>query len=236
MIRGELLKVLSTRTLLGYAAAAIAMAALVVVTTAVASGELDSIAEKREALSGMPILVALFGFVGVAGEFRHRTAAPAALAAGNARARLLLVRTGVYAAAGLVLATAMTAVSLGLGLPLLAGHPGPDLGAGDVVAVASANLTAGLLFAIMGVAAGALVRNQVAGVVALLLLNFVLNPLLSGADEAAGNLTPFGAAQVLAGMTHDTTLSTAAAALVLAAWTAPLLALAIALDRRRDLA
>jgi ABC-2 type transport system permease protein len=130
----------------------------------------------------------------------------------------------------------MTAVSLALGLPLLADQPGPDLAAGDVTAVTSANLAAGLLFVIMGVALGTLMRNQVAGVVVLLMLNFFLNPLVSMADEAAGNLTPFGAAQVLTGMTHDTTLSSGAAALVLAAWTAPLLAVAIASDRRRDLA
>ncbi|MDW5595433.1 hypothetical protein VSS74_13875 [Conexibacter stalactiti] len=207
-----------------------------VVAVAVASGELDSISEKREALTGLPFLLALFGVVGVAGEFRHRTAAPAALAAGNERVRLLLARAGVYAATGLGITAAMTAASLALGLPLLADHPGPDLGVGDVAAVASANLGAGLLFVIMGVALGALVRNQVAGVVALLMLNFVLNPLLSKADEAVGNLTPFGAAQVLTGMTHDTTLSIGAAALVLAAWTAPLLVVAIASDRRRDLA
>ncbi len=236
MIRGELLKVLTTRTLLGYAAAAVVMAALGVVVVAVASGELDEIGEKREALSGFPILFALFGVVGTAGEFRHRTAAPAALAARHQRARLLLVRTGVYAATGLVLAAVATGVSLALGLPLLAGHPGPDLGTGDVVAVAAANLAAGLLFVLIGVAIGALVRNQVAGVVVLLMLNFVLTPLLSKADEAAANLTPFGAAQVLVGMIHNTTLSTGAAALVLAAWTVPLLGLAIASDRRRDLA
>lgn len=236
MIRGELLKVLTTRTLLGYTAAGVVLAVLNVVAVAVASGELDSISEKREALTGLPFLLALFGVVGAAGEFRHRTAAPAALAAGNERVRLLLARTGVYAATGLAVAATMTAASLALGLPLLADHPGPDLGVGDVVAVTSANLGAGLLFVIMGVALGALVRNQVAGVVALLMLNFVLTPLLSKADEAAGNLTPFGAAQVLTGMTHDTTLSTGAAALVLAAWTAPLLAVAIASDRRRDLA
>jgi hypothetical protein len=108
MIRGELLKVLTTRTLLGYTAAGVVLAALNVVVVAVASGELDSIGEKREALSGLPILLAVFGIVGAAVEFRHRTAAPAALAAHNERATLLLARTGVYAATGLALAAAMT--------------------------------------------------------------------------------------------------------------------------------
>ncbi len=130
----------------------------------------------------------------------------------------------------------MTGISLAVGLPLLASHSGPALGLGDVAPVAAGDLVAAVLFAIMGVALGALVRNQAAGVVALLLLNFVMNPLVSMADESAGNLTPFGAAAVLARMTHDTTLSAGAAGLVLAAWTLPLVAVAIAAERRRDLA
>jgi hypothetical protein len=236
MIRGELLKVLTTRTLLGYTAGTALFAVLNVVVVAAASGRLDSIPEKREALAGMPILLALFGLVGAAGEFRHRTAAPAALAARDRRAGLLLARTGVYAAAGLAIAALAGAVSVALGIPLLAGQPGPALGAGDIASVTLANLSAALLFVIMGVALGALVRNQVAGVIVLLMLDLVLNPLLSMSDEALGNLTPFGAGQVLAGMTHDTTITAGAAALVLAAWTAPLLAAAVASERRRDLA
>jgi ABC-2 type transport system permease protein len=86
------------------------------------------------------------------------------------------------------------------------------------------------------VAAGALIRNQVLGVVTLLVVNFAVLPLLSGASESLGNLTPFGASSVLSGMTHDTTLTTAAAGLVLAAWTAGVAAAALAGERRRDLA
>ena len=45
---------------------------------AVASGTLNDVPEKEEALSGLPILLLLWGLVGAAGEYRHRTAAPAA--------------------------------------------------------------------------------------------------------------------------------------------------------------
>ena len=51
----------------------------------------------------------------------------------------------------------------------------------------------------MGVAAGALVRNQVVGVVGALILAFVVTPLLNIVNETAVAYTPFGAAVVLAG-------------------------------------
>jgi hypothetical protein len=88
----------------------------------------------------------------------------------------------------------------------------------------------------MGVAAGALVRSQVAGVVGALLLMFLGMPLLAIADETAAELTPFGAAVGLAGDPTLETLSRGEAGLVLAAWTLPLLLAAIVVERRRDLA
>jgi hypothetical protein len=89
----------------------------------------------------------------------------------------------------------------------------------------------------MGVAAGALVRSQVAGVVGALILMFVATPLLNIVDETAAEVSPFGAAVVLAGNDPNAeTLSWGGAALVLAAWTLPLLLAAIIVERRRDLA
>jgi hypothetical protein len=236
LLHGELRKLLTTRTLAAYAVAGVLMTLLNVVVVTLASGDLDAVGEKQEALASLPVLLLLLGLVGAAGEYRHRTAAPSVLAAHADRGRLLLARTLAYALAGLAVGALTAGVSLAVGLPLLASHPGPDLGFGDVAPVAAGDLAAAVLFAIMGVASGALVRNQAAGVIAVLLLNFVMNPLVSMADEAAGNFTPFGAAAVLSRMTHDTTLSTGAAGLVLAAWTLPLVAIAVAAERRRDLA
>ena len=103
--------------------------------------------------------------------------------------------------------------------------------------MAAGSIVGAGLCAIMGVAAGALVRNQVAGVVGALILMFVGMPLLNIADETAAELTPFGAAVVLAGdPTVGDTLSWGEAGLVLAAWTVPLLLAAIVVERRRDLA
>ncbi len=234
LMRGELIKVVSTRTVFGYAAlgAALAIANVLIMTL---SKDLVTVADKQEAIAGLPMLLLLFGLVGAAGEYRHRTAAPAALAAGSRR-RLLLARSGAYAVAGLVLGVLSTAVSLALGLPLLSGEGGPKLGAGEVDAVAAGSILGAALCAIMGVAAGALVRNQVAGVVGALILMFVATPLVVISSDMAGEMSPFGAAVVLAGDPNAETLTWAGAALVLSAWTVPLLIAAIVVERRRDLA
>jgi ABC-2 type transport system permease protein len=236
LLRGELIKAVTTRTLFGYAALGVALAiANVLILTL--SKDLLTAAEKQEAVAGLPMLLILFGLVGAAGEYRHRTAAPAALVVGGHRGRLLLARAGAYAVTGLVLGTLTAAVTLALGLPLLSGEPGPGLGSGKIAAVVTGSVVGAGLCAIMGVAAGTLVRSQVAGVVGALLLMFVAMPLLNVADDTAAELSPFGAAVVLAGdPAVGGTLSWGTAGLVLAAWTVPLLLVAIVVERRRDLA
>ena len=236
LIRGELIKTVSTRTLLGYAVTGVALAIANVVIVTQFSGELVTVSDKQEAIAGVPVIVLLFGLVGTTGEYRHRTAAPAALVAGRDRALLLLARASAYALTGLAVGALMVAATLVLGLPLLAAHGGPGLGAPDVALVVGGSLIAAALSAIMGVAAGALVRNQVAGVVGALILAFVVSPLIAVVDEAAVEFTPFGAAFALAGDPQAGTLSWGADALLLVAWTVPLMIAASIAERRRDLA
>jgi hypothetical protein len=235
LLRGELIKAATTRTLFGYAALGVAVAiANVLILTL--SGDLDTVADKQEAIAGLPMFLLLFGLVGAAGEYRHRTAAPAALAVGGHRGRLLVARASAYGVAGLVLGALATAVSLALGLPLLRGEPGPGVGSGTIAAVATGSVVGAALCAMMGVAAGVLVRSQVFGVVGALILMFVAMPLLNIVNETAAELTPFGAAVGLAGDPSIDALSWGGAGLVLAAWTVSLLLAAIVVERRRDLA
>jgi len=236
LLRGELVKTLSTRTLLAFLIGGVGFSLLNAVLVAVASGTLRGASQKAEALSTLPILLMVWGLVGAAGEHRHRTAAPAALVARRGRATLLLARLAAYGVTGLGLGTVMTGASLALGLPLLRDQPGPDLDLAQIGTVVAANLAACVLSAIMGAAIGALIRNQIVGVVVLLVLNFAVIPLVAGAQEGLANLTPFGASSILSGMTHDTTLSIAAAGAVLAAWTVIVAGGALTSERRRDLA
>lgn len=191
--------------------------------------------DKKEALGGLPLLVLLLAIVGAAGEYRHRTAAPAALVAGRDAGRLLVARAGAYAVAGAAVAALATVITLAVGLPLLADRPGPVVSAGDVALIAGGSLVAAALLAVFGVALGALVRNQVVAVTGTLIVIFVVLPLVQALSGTILDLTPFGAAQGVAGA-GLTTLSTGAAAVVLVSWTLVALVAAVVGERRRDIA
>jgi ABC-2 type transport system permease protein len=236
LIRGELIKATTTRTIFAYGAMAVVLAvgqALALILPA--WGDPMSLAEKTHAIAGLPLLVLLLGLVGGAGEYRHRTAAPAALVAGRDRGAVLLARAGAYAAAAVVVAALTTAATLAVGLPLLAHRPGPDVGAGDVALVAGGTLVAAALSAAFGVALGALVRNQVVAVTGTLVVIFVVLPLVGVISPTALDVTPFGAAQGVAGAGLET-LSIGAAGAVLVGWTVAALSAALVTERRRDIA
>ena len=236
LIRGELIKAITTRTIFAYAAMAVVLAVGQVLASLLPGwGDLMSQDDKKEALGGLPLLVLLLAIVGAAGEYRHRTAAPAALVAGRDAGRLLVARAGAYAVAGAAVAALATVITLAVGLPLLADRPGPAVSAGDVALIAGGSLVAAALSAIFGVALGAFVRNQVAAVTGTLIVIFVVLPLVQALSGTILDVTPFGAAQGVAGA-GLTTLSTGAAAVVLVGWTLVALVAAVVGERRRDIA
>src|SRR4029079_17613267 len=140
-------------------------------------------------------------------------------------------RAGAYAAAAAAVAALATMVTLAVGLPLLAHRPGPELGAVDVVRVAGGTLVAAALSAALGVALGALVRNQVGAVTGTLVVIFVVLPLVQVINPTVLDVTPFGAAQGVAGAGLET-LSIRAAGVVLVGWTVAALIAAIATQMR----
>jgi ABC-2 type transport system permease protein len=236
LIRGEIIKATTTRTILAYAAMALVLAvAQVLVTILAASSDLTALADKKAAIAGLPLLLLLLGIVGAAGEYRHRTVAPAVLVTGRDGGVMLLARAGAYAVMGVAVAALATVITLAVGLPLLAGESGTSLGAGDVALVAGGSLLAAALSASFGVALGALVRNQVVAVTGTLVGIFVVLPLVQALSGTVLDLTPFGAAQGVAGATLAT-LSWGEAGLVLVGWTLVALIAAIVVERRRDIA
>lgn len=236
MLRGELGKTLSTRTLWMFLLGGAGFSVLNAVIIGAASGTLHRVSENQEALSCLPVLLLVWGLVGAAGEYRNRTAAPAALVARHGRGSLLAARLTAYAVTGLALGVVVSAVSVAVALPLLARMPGQQLTAGQVGAVVTGNLAACGLCAVLGAAVGALIRQQVVGVVVALVANFAVVPLVAGAKEGLVNLTPFGASSVLTAGTHDTTIIPLVAGVVLVGWTAVVAAVAVVVEARRDLA
>jgi ABC-2 type transport system permease protein len=235
LVRGELIKTASTRTVLAYVAIGALLTIVNVLVVIEGADDTSSVAAKQDAIAGVPFVLFLLGLVGAAGEYRHRTAGPAALPAGRDRGALLLARAGAYAVTAVAVAALMAVVSLGFGLPMLEGEPGPALGFGDIAPVVGGTFAAAALAGIMGVAVGALVRNQVAAVVGALIVGFLVTPLIDAIDDTAMLYTPVGSMEVLAGDSAFA-LSRAGGALVLAAWTIVPLIAAIVAERRRDMA
>jgi ABC-2 type transport system permease protein len=178
----------------------------------------------------IPLL--LFGIVGATGEFRHRTLAPAVLISPH-RARLTLARLVAYAFTAALTGVAMVAVALIVGLPLLAGQPGPDMDSNDYLTVIAGGIIAATLSCALGVGIGVLVKNQVAGVVGALVYLFIIEPLLPLIDDVLAKGSILNAAGTLGGADSDE-LTWLGGLLVLGVWAGVAMAVGLFVDARRD--
>jgi energy-coupling factor transporter ATP-binding protein EcfA2 len=95
------------------------------------------------------------------------------------------------------------------------------------------SICAGLWGAI-GVAVGALIRNQVGAIIAVLAWGFVAENLLFGLVPAVGRFGPFHAGDALVGLATAHLLPATPGGLVLVAWAAALSLVGIPLAVRRD--
>jgi hypothetical protein len=237
LLRGELIKVRSTRTALGFGAASVLLVVAFVLLTTLA-GDPDTLNDKRDALNvggALSIPLLIFGIVGATGEFRHRTLAPAVLIAPD-RVRLTLARLAAYMLTALTVCVVMLAAALAIGVPILAGAEGPDLGGKQYVQVIGGGLLAVGLVAALGTGIGVLVRNQVAAVVGVLVWIFIVEPLIPLASEdvaAYGILNSAGSVGVGGGVADDA-VPFAASLAALVGWALVFVVAGLLVDRRRD--
>jgi len=236
LVSGELLKLRTTRTALGFTAAVVVLTLAIVLITILA-GDPTTIADKRSALavgSSISALLLVFGVVGAGAEYRHRTLAPALLVAPG-RGRLLAARVVAYGFAGLMIGLVMTVVTFAIALPLLAGQSGPDLGADDYLRAGGGGLIAIVLTTMLGVGVGTLVGRQVPAVIGVLVWIFIIEPL-AGLIGDVSKYTIGQTATSVGGDTGGDVLPFASALLVMIAWTAVFLVAAALVDHRRDIA
>ena len=234
-IRGELIKLRTTRTALGFAAGVAVLTLAIVLITALA-GDPKTVADKRGALavgSGVSALLLLFGVVGAGAEYRHRTLAPALLVAPG-RGRLLAARVVAFGLAGLAIGVVMTVVAFALGLPLLSGQAGPDLDAGDYLRAGGGGLVAVTLSTMLGVGIGTLIGKQVPAVIGTMVWLFILEPL-SGLIDHLSKYTIGQTETSIGGDNGGDVLPWGGALAVLIAWTAAFLIAAAVVDQRRDI-
>jgi ABC-2 type transport system permease protein len=237
LIRGELIKVRTTRTALGFGSAAVLLVVAVVLLSTLA-GDPTSLDDKRDSLNiggALSIPLLIFGIVGATGEFRHHTLAPAVLIAPD-RVRLTLARLVAYVGTALGVAVIMLAAGMAIGVPILAGQPGPDLGGHEYAGLIAGGLLAVGLTAALGVGVGVLVRNQVAAVVGSLVWLFILEPLTPLASDELSKYTILNSASSLGlgGGYGDHTPNFVQALVALVLWTAVFVIAGVLVDRRRD--
>jgi ABC-2 type transport system permease protein len=186
LVRAELAKLRTIRLAYGVAAAMAAFGVLTVVaniTSAGRQGNPPLSADALPALVGAPATMLggaalLLGILGIAGEFRHHTITQTFLATPE-RGRVVAAKLAAYALAGIALAALTLAVTMAVVLPwLTAKGLAVSVLDGEVGRVLAGTLLAAGLCGLVGVGVGALVRNQVAALVGVLVWAVVVEGLL----------------------------------------------------------
>jgi ABC-2 type transport system permease protein len=227
LVRAELAKLRTVRLFYGVAAAMAAFGALTVVANVTSAGQQGNpplSADDLPAVVGSPATMLagaalLLGILGMAGEFRHHTITQTFLTTPD-RGRVVAAKLAAYLLAGIAVAVLTLAVTMAVALPWLSAK-GLAVSAldGDLGRVLAGTLLAAGLCGLLGVGVGALVRNQVAALVGVLVWVVVVEGLLLNLLNAPslGKWLPSAVAAALTNPGGDH-LSRWAAALLFAAY------------------
>jgi ABC-2 type transport system permease protein len=239
IVASELLKFRTTRTFWALAACALGLVLLIVILNLAIDDSLGTQSDVRSLLSTAGIyglLTLILGVVTGAGEYRHGTIAWTLLVTPN---RLRAVGGSVIACflGGLAIGVVVSACTAAIALPWLSSKDAVLPPAGDVLQIFFGGILYGALAAALGSAFGVLLRNQVAAVVIVLVLIFVVDPTIAGLLEDVGRFTLTGLGIAMSGGDNDGTelLPLGVAALIWALYTALLTALAVIFTSRRDI-
>jgi ABC-2 type transport system permease protein len=152
------------------------------------------------AILGFPyLLAAILGVIGITGEYRHLTITPTFLSVPR-RGVVVAAKLVTYLVTGLVLGALCLAAAVALATPWLNARGfDVDPGASTTIRILVGGVIASGIYGIFGVGLGALVRNQVAAVVGLVIYRFVAEPILSAIPKVRAGYPylPGGAASAM---------------------------------------
>jgi len=204
LVHAEILK---ARTLRSYWWMAVAMLLAVPILIAAniatvdrVGGALDTSEGVRNVFSGAsPPVMLIVGIMLMAGEFRHETATATFLAI-PIRSRVLAAKLIAAALFAALLAVPAGALALGIGLPWLDAK-NVDLGAhvDDIAVTLAGGVGALVLYAVVGVGLGALVRNQTLAITAALIWTFIAEGTVVAFADEIGRWLPGAAATAMTG-------------------------------------
>ena len=243
LARAEARKLFTTRALPISFAGAIALTLVSVVLQAATAGQqgkaplgTDASTYQLLKIGAVPCLVMLImGILAAGGEFRHRTIVPALLATPR-RGRVFAVKVLVIAAVG----AAFSAITFGIGLGAVVAelsahhlHHLPN-GTGSLYA---GTVIASTCFGMIGVALGALTRNTVGAVVAVIAWTILIEQIiLQAVVPSIEKWLPTHAAVVLTSPpAAGHPLPVATTSLLLAGYAAALLLIARFTTLKRDI-
>lgn len=131
------------------------------------------------------VLFVVLGIIGITQEYRHRTATPTFLATPQ-RGRVVIAKLVAYGLAAIPMALVVMAVDVVVVL-LYAGARGdaPELSGTNLRVLAGAGVAL-VVYAVIGVGIGALVRNQVGAIVGALVYLFVVESLIQSIPATSG--------------------------------------------------
>ncbi len=240
-LRAELLKQRSTSTNLGLFLAMLGLVLFAVLLHGLSlpADRLDSASDQVQVFRWGSLGVLFAGLVGamsITGEIRHGTIRPTFLVTPR-RGRVVAAKIVAGGLLGIVLGLAAEGVAAGVGSAALAARGIPITIDGSDYALMFAGGTAGaVLWAPIGLALGALVRNQVATLVAIFVWLFFVENLLVDFVPSVGRFAPGAAAAAITGVDRDTLLVPALGALLLAFYAAAAAAAGSIATVRRDVA
>jgi ABC-2 type transport system permease protein len=208
LVRAEWTKLFTTRVWIGLlVGACVLVAGFSVLLTAFAGNARSPVpsvgSDVYEQLAfatstNVVVLFLILGVIGTTQEYRHRTATPTFLTTPR-RGRVVAAKLLAYALAAVPLALVVLAVNV-LVVYVAAGARGavPDLDGDDLRVLLSSGLAL-VVYAVIGVGIGALLRNQVGAIVGALVYLYVVEPIIRQipATAAAYKWMPGGGLEAL---------------------------------------
>lgn len=209
-LRAEVRKLTTTQVLFWMLVLVVGLSVLVASLTAGLSDS-DSTGLMEDLINGtvgLAILISsVLGVIGITGEYRHLTVTPTFLSIPR-RSTVIGAKMVTYLVTGLALGAVAVVTSIVVAAPWLSARGiDTDLGSEDVVRIIIGGVIASGIWGVIGVGVGALLRNQIAAVVGILLYRFLIEGILSSIPkvQAAFPYLPGGATSSLLSTTSQST-------------------------------
>jgi len=248
LVHAEVLKLRSTRTPVGLLLATLALVALSVVVELSEAGSTNVPVSLDDpgllagtvgvSLGVSGVLVVLLGVLAFTQEFRYGTVTSTYLVEPR-RSRVLVAKWLASALASVAVAATTLALSVTLVVALVRSRDGGVTAAAQFWQMVAAGFVVMAAYGVIGVAVGALLRNQITAVVGVLVWMLAVEQIVISAFPTVGRWMPGGATSALLQLgpaisLDGKLLSASVGALVLLGYTAAAVALALLLAPRRD--